>query len=241
MNSDVQVASVGVVGAGAMGRGISRVFAAAGHTVRIFDADSSTAEAAVQALEGSLGRQVQKGRISQLEADETLQRISVASGLNEFQDCNLVIEAVVERLDIKQFVFEDLEKIVSPSTILATNTSSLAVGSVFRTLEQRERTIGLHFFNPPHIMKLVEVITGPDSNDTTRNTAIDLISGIGKNPVVSQDAPGFIVNFAGRALNVESLAILQEGIASQAQIDAVVRDGLGFPMGPFELMDLTGI
>src|SRR5699024_6499218 len=134
MNSDIRNAPIGVVGAGAMGRGIGRVFAAAGHNVQLFDVDPDTAKAAVTALEGSLGRQVAKERISQQEADATLQKISVASHLSELQGCSLVIEAVVEKLDIKQTLFEELEKIVSTETILATNTSSLAVGSVFRTL-----------------------------------------------------------------------------------------------------------
>jgi 3-hydroxybutyryl-CoA dehydrogenase len=232
---------VGIVGAGAMGSGIGRVTAASGHTVLLHDVRPGAAEDALGRIGASVERQVAKGGTTAEEARATLERLTVARSVEDLSGCDLVIEAVVEDLTVKQTLFAELESVVGPDCILATNTSSLSVGAVFRNASQPGRSVGMHFFNPAHVMKLVEVIPGPRTDQRTLATVVDFAEGIGKRPILARDTPGFIVNLAGRAYTTEALAIVNEGVASPAQVDHVMKEGFGFPLGPFALMDLTGM
>lgn len=232
---------VGIVGAGAMGSGIGRVAAASGHQVRLHDVRPGAAQDAIAKIGAGLERQVAKGGTTAEDARATLERLAVAPSVDDLSGCDVVIEAVVEDLAVKQALFAELEGVVGPDCILATNTSSLSVGAVFRKASRPERSVGMHFFNPAHVMRLVEVIPGPRTDERTVATAMAFAEGVGKTPILARDTPGFIVNLAGRAYTTEALAIVNEGVASPAQVDRVMKEGFGFPLGPFALMDLTGI
>ncbi|WP_172829730.1 3-hydroxyacyl-CoA dehydrogenase [Microterricola viridarii] len=232
---------VGVVGAGAMGRGIAQVSAAAGHDVVLFDSNADAVTSGLDAISASLGRAAERGRITADAAAATVARISGVDAIERLAGAELVIEAIVERLDVKRSVFAQLEAVVGPDTILASNTSSLSIASIASAVQRRTRLIGLHFFNPVPAMALVEVVGTPYSADAVLERAKAWVAGIGKTAVVVRDSPGFLVNLAGRAYATEALAILQDGIASVEQIDRIATANLGFPLGPFELMDLTGL
>lgn len=233
--------TVGIIGAGAMGRGIARATAAVGVEVLLYDARPAAAEEAVHQVAEGVARQVAKGRLSQDEADRLIGRLRVVPSLDELTDCSLVLEAVVEDLDVKRAVFAALEKVVPATCVLASNTSSLSIGAVFKELRHPQRAVGLHFFNPAHVMALVEVVPGPWTATATLARAHEFVGMLGKTAVEAQDSPGFVVNHAGRAYVTEALAIVQQGAATVAQVDRIMKHGCGFPLGPFELMDLTGI
>jgi 3-hydroxybutyryl-CoA dehydrogenase len=235
---------VGVVGAGAMGRGIAQVAAAAGHRVLLGDADAGAMNRAREAVAAGLARDVTKGRLDRSRADALLGRIesagSTAAGVGAFRDCGLVIEAVVEELSVKRTLFAALEEVVARDTILATNTSSLSIAAIGAATTHADRVVGMHFFNPAPLMALVEIVpaitTGADVAERTRALA----DAWGKITVVATDTPGFIVNRVARPFYGEALRMLEEGIADVATIDWAMRDVAGFRMGPFELMDLIG-
>jgi 3-hydroxybutyryl-CoA dehydrogenase len=233
--------TVGIIGAGAMGRSIARATAAVGMEVLLYDAQPDAAQEAVRKVGEGIARQVAKGRLTEDEADRVLGKLQVVSSVSELRDCSLVIEAVIEDLTVKRAVFEQVEKVVSPTCVLATNTSSLSIGAVFRELGSPQRAVGLHFFNPAHVMRLVEVVPGPYTDVDTLTRAHDFVTMLGKTAIEAQDSPGFVVNLAGRAYVTEALAIVQEGTASPAQVDRIMKHAAGFPLGPLELMDMTGI
>ncbi len=232
---------VGIVGAGAMGRGIAQVSATGGMTVYIYDAADGAAAAARDFIASMIERSVEKGRMDKSEGDASVGRINVAENMEGLADCDVVVEAIVENIDIKQKVFQQLEEIVRPDAIIASNTSSIRISSIASACTHRNRIAGLHFFNPVPLMKLVEVINGTDtSEDVTK--ALEIIGKrMGRVPVVVKDAPGFLVNLGGRAYSTEALRIVSEGVATPFQVDAIMREACGFRMGPFELLDLTGI
>ena len=232
---------IGIVGAGAMGRGIAQVSATGGMTVYIYDAADGAAAAARDFIAGMIARSVDKGRLDKNEGDAATSRIHVAENIEGLSDCDLVVEAIIENIDIKQKVFRRLEEIVRQDTIIASNTSSIRISSIASACTHRGRIAGLHFFNPVPLMKLVEVINGTDTSpDVTQ--ALEVIGKrMGRVPVVVKDAPGFLVNLGGRAYSTEALRIVSEGVATPLQVDAIMRDACGFRMGPFELLDLTGI
>lgn len=232
---------VGVVGAGAMGRGIAQVSAAAGHDVLLFDMSQDAVAAAISSVAESLGRAVERGRVSSDDRESTLARIRGIESVEAFANCDLVIEAVVERVDVKRAVFEQLEAVVAADTILASNTSSLSIASISGALTRPERMIGLHFFNPVPAMALVEIVASPHSSESAMDRGREFVASIGKTGVVVLDSPGFLVNLAGRAYGTEALAIVQDGIATVEQVDRIAKQNLGFALGPFELMDLTGL
>lgn len=235
---------VGVVGAGAMGRGIAQVAAAAGHRVLLGDADAGAVDRAREAIAVGLARDVTKGRLDRPRADALLWRIesagSTAAGVGAFRECGLVIEAVVEELSVKRTLFAALEEVVARDTILATNTSSLSIAAIGAATTHADRVVGMHFFNPAPLMALVEIVpaitTGADVAERTRALA----DAWGKITVVATDTPGFIVNRVARPFYGEALRMLEEGIADVPTIDWAIRDVAGFRMGPFELMDLIG-
>ncbi len=232
---------VGVVGAGAMGAGIAEVAAASGIPVVLLDARPGAAAAAIEAILGRARKRVASGKLDPARLDALAGALSVAEALPDLADCDLVVEAIVEDLNAKREIFASLEEVVRPGALLATNTSSLPIGVVGSAFRHPERFAGLHFFNPVPLMKLVEVIPGPRTASGTMERLLAFSRHIGKEPVAVRDTPGFLVNLGGRAFATEGLAILQENVATPAQIDAIMRDCCGFRMGPFELMDLTGM
>ncbi|MEZ0168835.1 3-hydroxyacyl-CoA dehydrogenase [Microvirga sp. TS319] len=233
--------TLGIVGAGAMGTGIAQVAATAGVRVMIFDTRADAAAKSRNDIAKRLKKRVDEGKLKAEEAEATVACLNVADRIEGLADCDVVVEAIVEDLDVKRALFQTLEEIVREDAILASNTSSLPIGAIAAGLKHRTRIAGLHFFNPVPLMRLVEVIPGPETTDAVIDTLVALGSRFGRDPVVVRDTPGFLVNLGGRAYTTEALAILNENVATPAQIDAVMRDCCGFRMGPFELMDLTGI
>lgn len=232
---------IGVVGAGAMGRGIAQIAAVGGFPVVIWDANGKVAEEAKTFIADMLNRAAEKGRMAKDAAAAAIARITVAGDLQGFAPCTIIIEAIVERLDIKQKLFADLEAIVAETTILATNTSSLSVTAIAAGCQRPERVAGYHFFNPVPLMKVVEVIDAVRTAPWVSPRLVALAHAMGHKPVKAQDTPGFLVNHAGRAYNTEAFRMLGEGIADPCVIDDILREAVGFRMGPFELMDLTGL
>ncbi|WP_169543793.1 3-hydroxyacyl-CoA dehydrogenase [Sneathiella aquimaris] len=233
--------TVGIIGAGAMGRGIAQVSATGGMNAIIFDTADGAAQAAKDFISGMIQRSVDKGRMSAEDGASAADRVKVASTLTDLKDCDLVVEAIVENLEIKQSVFKQLEEVVSDACIIASNTSSIRISSIASACQHKGRIAGLHFFNPVPLMKLVEVINGTDTSAETTSALEVIGKRMGRVPVVVKDAPGFLVNLGGRAYTTEALRIVSEGVAKPHEVDAIMRDCCGFRMGPFELMDLTGI
>lgn len=231
---------VGICGAGTMGRGIAIASLQATHSVVLFDIAEAPLEKAKANITSTLDKAVEKGKMSVTERDLALERSLFTTNLDDLATCDVVIEAVAERLDIKHDLFTRLESLVRRDAILATNTSSISIASLARPLQHQDRFVGLHFFNPAHIMKLVEVIKGPRTSDATVAWCVEFSKGLGKTPVVAKDVPGFIVNRIARNYYNEAQRIVMEGAATVPQVDALMQ-GLGFKMGPFELMDLIGV
>ena len=230
--------SLGVVGAGTMGRGIAQIAAAAGIEVRLCDAREGAAEEARGFIAKMLERQVEKGLAA--EARAAIERVRIA-GSADLAPCDLVVEAIVEDLTAKQRLFADLEQIVRADAVLATNTSSLSVSAIAAACKSPERVAGWHFFNPVPLMRLVEVIPGQHTAEPVVEALQALALRMGHRPVRATDSPGFLVNHAGRGYGTEALRILAEGVADPVTIDRILREAAGFRMGPFELFDLVGI
>ncbi|MEL3890706.1 3-hydroxyacyl-CoA dehydrogenase [Ferrovibrio sp. MS7] len=237
----LSIGSVAVIGAGAMGRGIAQVGIQGGMQVWLFDAAPGAAAKAAEAIAAQLDSLVAKGRLPADEAAAAKAQLRVADALEQIKEVDLVVEAIIENLEVKQQLFTQLEAIVRPDCLLASNTSSLRIAAIARSCQYRERVGGLHFFNPVPLMKLVEVIRAPATSDETVAALVKVGERMGRSPVVVQDSPGFLVNLGGRCFTQEGLRIVSEGVATPSQVDAVMRDCWGFRMGPFELMDLTGI
>ena len=231
----------GVAGSGTMGRGIVQVLAQCGVRTLVFDAQPGAAAKAKEAIGKSLSGIVQKGRITQADADATLARIEVVDALAALKPCHVVVEAIVELLAPKQELFQALEKVVSETCILASNTSSLSVTAMASACAKPSRIVGYHFFNPVPVMKIVEVVDGELTEPWVGDAMVALAKRYGHKPVRCKDTPGFIVNHAGRGYVPESLRVLQEGIADFATIDRILVDAAGFRLGPFGLLDLVGL
>jgi 3-hydroxybutyryl-CoA dehydrogenase len=236
---------VGIVGAGAMGSGIAQVASAAGHRVVIADAVNGATERSRVALVKTMAREVEKGRATRDAADALIGRISyVSTGLGDdlsaFRYCGLVIEAIVEDLDTKRVLFHALEDVVGPDAVLATNTSSLSIASIASICKHSARVVGIHFFNPPPLMPLVEVVPWLGGDPQLAPAAYELMKRWKKSPVLVSDTPGFIVNRIARPFYGESIRLLEEGVADAPTIDAAMKELGKFRMGPFELMDFIG-
>jgi len=238
---------IGIVGAGAMGSGIAQVAATAGHQVLVYDTNEGALQTAKDKLLKVLNRLIEKGRLDKNEADTINNRIYWVSELSELSESSLIIEAIIERLDIKKEVFSKLETLVSESCILASNTSSLSIASIASACNYKDRVVGIHFFNPAPLMPLVEIIPGITTNESLPGELMDLMKSWNKTPVLTKDTPGFIVNriarpFYGEALRIheESWLGIPEGEAGFATIDWAMKEIGGFKMGPFELMDYIG-
>ncbi len=232
---------VGVVGTGAMGRGIAQIAAQAGSTVMLFDAQQAAAITSRDSLFQQWDKLAVKGKISQDEVVKAKERIVLADDLASLASCDLIVEAIVERLDVKRDLFQKLEEIVSPEAVLATNTSSLSVTSIAAALKRPERFAGFHFFNPVPLMKVVEIVAGFKTSRAVCEGLSAFARQMGHSPVTAQDTPGFIVNHAGRGYGTEALRIVQENVADFATIDRILKDQVGFKLGPFELLDLTAL
>lgn len=230
-----------IVGSGVMGTGIAQIAIQAGIQVRLFDAREGAAQAARDNLKRTFDKLVEKGKISADNAVAALERLQVATALEQLSDAQLVVEAIVERLDAKQALLTDLEAVVDADCILATNTSSLSVTSIARSCRHPERVAGFHFFNPVPLMKVVEVIDGLATDPAVGDCLQALAALMGHRGIRAKDTPGFIINHAGRAYSTEALQILKEGVAEPADIDRILREGMGFRMGPLELFDLTAL
>lgn len=236
---DSPIKSVGVAGAGTMGQGIAIACTLAGYDTLLFDANPNVCTQAIENIRSTFDQSVAKGKLAPDKAASVKNRIrsvNVISGLK----ADLIIEAVVENLKIKQQLFTELEQVNSPTTILSTNTSSIPVSTIALTLKHPSRFVGLHFFNPAHVMKLVEVISGTQTDSELVSVMKTFAVSLGKVAVQVKDSPGFIVNRVARHYYVESLKLLEDGIANHETIDKLMRSA-GFKMGPFELMDLIGI
>ena len=233
--------TVGVIGTGAMGRGIVQVAAAGGMRVLMTDAKPGAAQEARDFVAKMIARAAEKGSITEDEAKAAVDRVKVVGSLADLKSCHVVIEAIVENLEAKRQLFAELENIVAPDCILATNTSSLSVTTIAAKLKSPQRFGGFHFFNPVPLMKLVEVIDGLQTEDWVSRALMTIGKRMTREPVRLTDAPGFLVNQVGRGFTLEAAHLVHEGIAGFADVDRVMRDVGGFRMGPFELMELTGL
>ncbi|MCE9640889.1 MAG: 3-hydroxyacyl-CoA dehydrogenase, partial [Betaproteobacteria bacterium] len=249
--------TVGVLGTGAMGRGIVQVAAAGGMQVLMMDTRAGAADEARDFIAKMLTRAVEKGSMSKEDAAAATARIKVSMSkedaaaatarikvvntLAEFKPCHVVIEAVVENLDVKRQVFGELENIVAPDCILVSNTSSMSVTSIAAKLKTPQRFAGFHFFNPVPLMRLVEVISGLLTEEWVCEALVTIGKRMTREPVRCTDAPGFLVNQVGRGFSLEATHLVDEGISTFVDVDRVMRDVGGFRMGPFELMELTGL
>lgn len=237
MNSTLKV---GVLGAGSMGSGIVQIAATQKHQTVLVDLNEEALKKAAANLKNILARMVEKEKIDQATADVILGRITFSKNISDFQECDMVIEAIIENLEVKKKVFAEMESVVSPDCILASNTSSLSIASIAAACKKAERVIGIHFFNPAPLMPLVEIIPAVQTSEATTTTSRALIDSWKKVTVLAKDTPGFIVNRVARPFYGEALKIYEEGVADFATIDWAMTEIGGFKMGPFTLMDYIG-
>jgi len=238
----MEIKKIGVVGAGAMGNGIAQVAAQIGFEVVMRDIEMRFVEGGMKNIERFLSKSVEKGKIDASEKDTIIDRIKGTIDMDDLKDVDFVVEAVIEDLDLKKSVFKQLDELCKPDVILATNTSSMSITEIAASTKRPDKVCGMHFFNPVPLMRLVEIIRGYSTSDDTVNTTTELAQKMGKTTVeVKKDSPGFIVNRIMIPHMIEAIKIVEEGIASIEDVDKAVKNGLNYPMGPFELMDLTGI
>ncbi len=233
---------VAVIGAGTMGHGIAQVAAAAGRRVLLHDADPSSLERGLAQVGANLDKGVSLGKVTPGERETVLARVGGADTLADaVREAELVIEAVPEKLELKRALFAAIEPLAPPDALLATNTSSLSIAELARDLERPANLLGLHFFNPVHIMKLVEVVHGPATSEATLEQGVSFVREIGREPIVVRDSPGFASSRLGVALGLEAIRMLEEGVASAEDIDRAMELGYRHPMGPLRLTDLVGL
>lgn len=236
------IKKIGVVGAGAMGNGIAQLAAQIGCDVVMRDIEDAFVERGMKNIDRFLSKSVEKGKLESKEKDAILGRITGTTDMSRLKDVDFVIEAVIEDLELKKSVFKELDELCRPEVVLASNTSSMSLTEIAAATKRPENVCGMHFFNPVPLMRLVEVIRGYATSDETVAITTDLAKKMGKTTVeVRKDSPGFIVNRIMIPHMVEAIKIVEEGIATKEDVDTAVKNGLNYPMGPFELMDLTGI
>jgi len=231
---------IGIVGAGSMGRGIAQHAAVHGHEVVLFDINQETLSAAFGFIQKMINRLAEKGKIDDLEAKTAISRIFCVNEMSAFKECGLVIEAVIENMDLKKKIFTQLEDIVSKDALLASNTSSLSITAIASAMKHPERMLGIHFFNPVPLMKLVEIIPALQTDHKHVETCTKMMYNWLKVPVTAKNTPGFIVNKIARPFYSEALRLVDEGIAKPEDIDKAMTEIGGFRMGPFTLMDFIG-
>jgi 3-hydroxybutyryl-CoA dehydrogenase len=237
----VTVARIGILGAGTMGRGIAQVAALGGFETRLYDALPEAAGSAAVAIGEALAKGASRGRWSDAEAEAASDRVGAALKMAELADCQLLIEAAPEDLELKRGLFRAAAEACGPEAILASNTSSLRISEIAAGVPYPKRVVGMHFFNPPVLMKLVEVVAAESSSEEALAEATAVALAMGRTPIRARDTPGFVANRLARPFALESLRILSDGIADAATLDRIVRLGGGFRMGPFELIDLIGL
>lgn len=230
---------IGVIGAGVMGRGIAQVSAMAGHQVVLFDINHDVLQQAEKGILKNLNKAIELGKLTEEGKQDTITNLSYSNSIAEVK-AELIIEAIVERLDVKAKVLSDLAEINGESTIYASNTSSIPLTQIAASFKYPKQVVGIHYFNPAHIMKLVEVISAEQTDPAVLEKAREYVDSVGKKCIVAKDAPGFIVNRVARHFYVEGLKVLEENVASHDVIDDLVQSS-GFKMGPFRLMDLIGV
>jgi 3-hydroxybutyryl-CoA dehydrogenase len=235
------VSKVGVIGCGIMGSGIVEVCAKAGLAVTYVEVDEERASRGHGAIERSMAKAVERGKLEEAARDEALARISATTSLHDVADADLVVEATTEDLPTKLEVFRTLDEILRPEVVIASNTSSLPITDLAATTKRPEQVLGMHFFNPPPVMKLLELVRGVTTSDETVAFARRMAERLGKTPVLSKDRAGFIVNFLLVPYLNSAIRMLDEGFATREDIDAGVQLGLGHPMGPLTLLDLIGL
>jgi 3-hydroxybutyryl-CoA dehydrogenase len=226
---------------GRWAQGIAQIGLQSGLKVVLYDLNADALTKAAGEIESRIARMIEKGQLPGGALADARSRLTLAAGIGDFAQCDFVVEAIIERLEPKQALFAQLEAVVADDAVLASNTSSLSIAAIARNCRSKARVCGLHFFNPVPLMKLVEVIAAPTTGEDAAERATTLSRQLGKVPVMVRDGPGFLVNLQGRAYTTEGLAILHEQVADPATIDRIMRNGAGFRMGPFELLDLTGI
>jgi 3-hydroxybutyryl-CoA dehydrogenase len=235
------VQRVGVVGAGTMGAGIAQIAALGGYRTAIYEVDAAALQRGLEKLWRDLRRGAERGRWSQSEADQARERLEPGTAIDALAGCELVIEAAPEELELKRQLFGKLAEVCGSETVLATNTSSLSVTAIAAPVERPERVVGMHFFNPPALMRLVEIVAGDESGESSLGRATEVAQGMRRTPIRARDSLGFVANRCVRPFFLESLRMLGEGIDTHGEIDRIVRLGAGMRMGPFELMDLIGL
>jgi 3-hydroxybutyryl-CoA dehydrogenase len=233
--------TIAVVGAGQMGNGIAHVAALAGYPVTMIDVADAALEKGRSTIAGNMERQVRKGTLDASARDAALSRIAISTKLDAGSDARVIIEAATERVDLKYRIFEDLDRIAAPGTILATNTSSISITSIAARTRRPESVIGMHFMNPVPVMQLVEVIRGLATSDETTAQVVALAKALGKTPVEVNDAPGFVANRVLMPMINEAVYCLMEGVGNAEAIDTVMKLGMNHPMGPLALADLIGL
>ena len=231
-----------MIGAGTMGNGIAQVAAQAGLSVALEDVTTELAARGLANIEANLKKGVERGKVTNDEMQAALSRVRLTTDLADAAaETDLVIEAIVERLDVKRELFAELDRICRAETILASNTSSLSIASIAEATSRQDRVIGVHFFNPPHIMKLIEVVIGPQTSAETLSTVLGVAARMGKDAITVKDSPGFATSRLGVALGLEAMRMLEEGVASAEDIDKALVLGYNHPMGPLRLTDLVGL
>jgi 3-hydroxybutyryl-CoA dehydrogenase len=240
-NTMVDIRKVGVIGAGQMGNGIAHVVALGGHDVVVHDVSADRIEAGLATITGNLARQVQKGLIDDSARKAALDRISSGTAQDVLSDCDLVVEAATENEEVKKKIYAGVCKVLKPTAILATNTSSISITRLASATDRPERFIGIHFMNPVPLMQLVEVIRGIATDDATYKTSRDFVTSLGKTVTLSEDFPAFIVNRILLPMINEAVYTLYEGVGSVDAIDTAMRMGANHPMGPLQLADFIGL
>ena len=238
----MEIKTIGVLGAGVMGNGIAQVAAQAGYNVIMRDIEDRFVQGGIKNIDKFLSKSVEKGKMTADQKDGIMGKIKGTTDIGAMKDADLVIEVIIEVMDVKKKVFAELDAITKPDVILASNTSSMSITEIAAATKRPDKVIGMHFFNPVPLMKLVEVIRGISTSDETTATILDITKKLGKEPVeVKVDVPGFLANRLMIAVAIEAIKLYEQGIASKEDIDKAAKLGLNYPMGPFELMDLTGI
>jgi 3-hydroxybutyryl-CoA dehydrogenase len=236
------IETVAVLGAGTMGHGIAQVCAAADCEVRLFDVDEDAVAAGVGRIRGNLDKGMARGKVTEDQRDAVLSRLRTTTDIRDaVTGADLVIEAAPESMALKESIFREVDEAAPEGAILASNTSSLSIARIAAVLRRPERFVGMHFFNPVHIMALVEVVWGPETSDETRASAVAFARRLGKEPIVVKDAPGFASSRLGIVLGMEAIRMVEQGVASPEDIDKAMELGYRHPMGPLKLTDLVGL
>ncbi len=241
MSNPNKTNTIGVVGAGTMGAGIVQVFAQNGFNILAYDAFEGAVEKAISRIDKFLTKSVEKGKIEESAKRQAMGRIKPCGGLGDFASADIAIEAATEKPDIKEQIFKELDSILPPGKILASNTSSISINRLAAATSRPEKFIGMHFFNPVPLMGLVEIVTGDKTDAATINAVTELAKAVGKEPLQCKDSPGFISNRVGMPMINEAAFCLHDGIATREAIDGIMKLGFNHPMGPLALADLIGI